>query len=103
MDRTPLTDGTGRWFDADKAEKIEEETYHDGHNWISKATGSQWEHEALYRTVGGKWILSHWSQYQGSSETYVEINNEEAAAWMAKQGIEPHDDCEKEYNALEIE
>jgi hypothetical protein len=102
MTRIALTDDSGRWFDSKKAEKIDEGTYWNGSNHISHATGSQWEHEALYRTKGGVWILNHWSQYQGTRETYKEISNEEAASWLIKNGHEPHDDCRAEFEALEI-
>lgn len=103
MKRIVLTDGSGRWFDASKAESFEEARWWNGNNHISRATGSQWEHEVLYRTVGGKWILYHWSQWQGSRETYSEIDNERAAAWLVTNEHKPHESCEKEYAALQIE
>jgi len=91
MNRIALTDGSGKWFDSDKAECYKEDTYHDGINLISKATGSQWEHEAIYLTKGGTFILNHWSNYQGSRETYEEISKEEAARWFAKQEFSDDD------------
>ena len=87
MERIALTDGSGKWFDSEKAEFYGEKSYHDGSNWISKATGSQWEHEAVYLTKGGVFVLTHWSDFQGSRDTYVEISKEEAAVWFAKQGF----------------
>ncbi len=102
MTRVALTDGGG-WFDADKAEKVNEGSTHDGRNMISLATGSQWEHEALYRTRGGKWILNHWSNYQGSRESYTLISDADAAAWLVRNGQEPHAACASEYAALEIQ
>lgn len=102
MARIALTDGTGRWFSTETSEEFKEDTYHDGSNWISKATGSQWHHEKLYRTAGGRFILSKWSNYQGSTETFEEIDNEDAAIWFSINGHEPHPACEKEYNELEI-
>lgn len=74
----------GRWFAIDRAEKVDEGTRWNGNNHISLATGSQWEHEALYRTAGGKWVLNSWSQWQGSSETWEEIEDEAAAAWLVR-------------------
>lgn len=91
MKRVSLTDGSGRWFDLDKAEEYKENSFHDGRNFISKATGSQWEHEAIYITAGGKFILNHWSNWQGSVETYEEISADEAARWFAKQGFDDDD------------
>ena len=49
-------------------------------------------HEALHRTAGGRFVLNHWSQWQGSMETYEEISVEEAARWLSVNGH--HDDAE---------
>ena len=103
MARTPLTDGSGRWFDREAAEAFDEGTRWNGNNHISLATGSQWDHEELYRTAGGKWILRHWSQWQGSGESYEEIGDHEAAKWLAVNEHEPHEACATEFAALEIE
>ena len=105
MKRLVLTDGTGRWFDADKADKFEEETWHNGNNWISYATGSQWEHECLYRTAGGLWIKRHWSQYQGSGEFVEEITKEEAAEWLSINRFDMdsiHEEVKKQFAELEM-
>ena len=85
MKRVAITGLSGQWFDADKADYYREKSYNDGRNFISKATGSQTEHEAIYITAGGKFILRCWSNWQGSRETYEIINKEEAAGWFAKQ------------------
>jgi hypothetical protein len=84
MNRINLDNGT--WFDADAAKKWSEGTYFDGNNHISKATGSQWDHEDLYRTKGGKWVISWWSQYQGRDERIEEVTAQEAHAWLARNG-----------------
>lgn len=70
------------WFDSKKAERFEEATEWDGSNHISIATGSQWDHEALYRTVGGRWVLHRWSQWQGRPETYRFLTDQEAQTWL---------------------
>ena len=88
MTRVAITNGKGAWFNTDSAQKIEEESYHDGYNFISEATGSQWEHECLWITRGGKFVLNHWSQYQGGVETYKLIDKKEAAEWISKQSFE---------------
>ena len=100
--RIALTDGSGRWFSKDTADFWKEESDHNGQNWISRATGSQWEHETLYRTKGGRFVLNHWSNWQGSTETYEEIDNDEAAIWFSKNGLDPHEACVKEFEELEI-
>lgn len=101
MKRIALTDGSGRWFDAEKAEFFKEYSYHDGRNWISSATGSQWIHEAIYVTKGGLFILNRWTNYQGSRETYEEITKAQAADWFAKQ--EFCDDCMPEELLEDVE
>ncbi len=88
MKRIALSNATGLWFDAEKAELYKEETDWNGSNWISRATGSQWSHEAVYVTKSGKFILNSWSDYQGSKETYELIGKEDAAVWFAKQSFE---------------
>ena len=102
MKRRVLTDGSGSWFDLDTAEAFDEATRWDGNNHISLVTGSQWDHECLYRTASGRWVLNHWSQWQGSSESWTEVSNSEAATWLVTNGHEPHDACEQEYQALQI-
>jgi len=102
MDRIALTDGSGRWFDRAKAKVFEEGDRWNGSNFISLATGSQWDHEALFRTAGGRWVLQSWSQYQGSPESWGEIGDIEAAAWLVRNKHEPHEACAEEYASLEI-
>jgi hypothetical protein len=98
--------GKGAWFDADKAESYKENSYHDGNNWISKATHSQWEHEAIYVTKGGKFILNSWSNWQGSVETYELVSKEYAGSWFAAQDFQDDEIPEifrEEVAALEID
>jgi len=101
MKRQAITDGSGKWFDIDAAEQFDEDTWWDGSNNISRATGSQTEHEILYRTVGKKWILRSWSQWQGTRETWVCITDEEAAKWLIKNNHD-HPDVAEEIKSLEI-
>lgn len=100
--RITLTDGTGRWFDAEKAEYWKEGEEWDGSNWISLATGTQWNHERLYKTAGNRFILNCWSKFQGVLETYEEISKEEAARWLAINKHEPDELCAEEFANLEI-
>jgi len=78
--------GNGQWFSTKTAVKFDEDTRWDGNNHISRATGSQWEHECLYRTSKGRWVLHTWSQWQGSSESYDLIDEAAAHAWLIAQG-----------------
>lgn len=92
MDRIALTDERGTptatWFDKDRAEQFNESTTWNGSNFISNATGSQWDHETLFRSASGRYILHTYSQWQGRPETYREIPEEEAVAWLIAQGHE---------------
>jgi len=87
-----LPDGT--WFDMDAAEEFKEDTYWNGNNHSSVATGSQWEHERLYKTKTGKYVLRYWSQWQGSGPgTYTVLDAATAAKWLLKH--EHNEEAEK--------
>jgi hypothetical protein len=93
---------TGRWFDPSKAQVWEEATRWDGRNHISRATGSQWDHEQLYRTAGGAWIIHRWSQWQGSTPSYTQITPAEAAAWLVRAEEDPPEELEQYVTEAEI-
>lgn len=84
MKRVALTDGDG-WFDAGEAITFLEDTWWDGSNQVSRATGSQFEHQKLFYTRKGQWVLKHWSQWQGTQETYEQIYADTAARWLIAQ------------------
>ena len=79
--------------DTDNASKsYEEATYWDGHNNISKATGSQWEHETLYRSRKGRYYVVRTSQWQGSKDAAEFVSPEEATRWiLGNEGEVPAD------------
>jgi len=85
LTRTDENDTT-RWFDLDKAEKYPEDTWWDGSNNISRATGSQFDHQVLLRTAGGHWVLHEWSEYQDVSDTWILINQDDAYEWLLRNG-----------------
>lgn len=70
------------WFDRDAARAFDEETLWDGRNHISVATGSQWDHEEVYRTAQDRWVLRWWSQQQGSQERHTFITADQARDWL---------------------
>lgn len=70
------------WFDRAKAEEFREATRWDGSNHISLATGSQWDHEILYRTAGGRWVLYSWSQWDGRPDSYRFVSGYKAREWL---------------------
>ncbi len=69
-----------------------EGTSHNGQNTISLATGSQWDHEHLYRSRRGRYYVERSSQWQGSTDRCEWISNEAAACWLARNEYEPTDD-----------
>lgn len=70
----------------------EEETDFDGHNQISRATGSQWNHQTLYRSRKGRYYIEHWSQWQGSRAHAEWVSPQEAARWLLQQDEDLPDD-----------
>lgn len=98
MNRQPLDDGG--WFDLDTAEHWDEATRHDGRNMISIATGSQWDHEELYRTRKGLWVLHAWSQWQGSTESWQRLSTPIAIEWLIRN---KESDAAERHGAAEVE
>ena len=87
MARLQMDDGT--FVDTDNATKTwKEDTRWDGHNHISKATGSQWEHETLYKSRKGRYFVVHSSAYQHKADRAEWIGNHAAASWLIANGHE---------------
>ena len=87
MKRQAIDDGG--WFDIESATRFREDTFWNGSNHISCATGSQWDHQDLYCTRKGVYVLNRYSQYRESHETWTRVSAEEAAAWLVRNGHEP--------------
>ena len=86
MPRVTLTDESKAWFDTDSAVLFKEDTRWDGDNHISVPTRSQWNHEWLYYTKSGKWVLNCFSAYQGTLETHEQISEQDAVEWLILNG-----------------
>jgi len=77
------------------AQRWEEATDWNGNNYISRATGSQWEHEALYRSAKGRYYVVSWSQWQGSGPGQAWwLSPREAALWLTSNDHEIPPDLE---------
>jgi hypothetical protein len=72
-----------------------EDTWWDGSNHISVATGSQWNHQELLRSRKGRYWLECWSQIQGSLAHAEWLSNHEAARWLLANGHELPDDLKE--------
>lgn len=89
-DRQLVALDDGRTADLTDADKWDEDTYWDGNNNVSCATGSQWNHETLHRTKRGSWIIWHTSQVQGTPSGYRECEN--PVHWLTANGHDLPDD-----------
>jgi hypothetical protein len=82
MSRYRMADETV--VDTDNAmAKYEEATDWNGQNHISRPTGSQWDHETLYRSTKSRWYIEHTSQWEGKLPSAEWVTAEQAAAWLA--------------------
>jgi hypothetical protein len=81
VSRYTADDGT--ILDTTKAtNKWDEATRWNGNNHISIATGTQWDHQVLYRSSKGRYYIERTSQWQGSTDSADFVTNEEAARWL---------------------
>ena len=79
----------GRVQNTDKASAEWEEAIDwNGRNFVSRPTGSQWEHETLYRSSKGRYYVERTSLRQGSSPYAELLTSERAAAWLLANGHE---------------
>lgn len=102
MTRINLTEegiATGLWFDPDKVLLfIDESTYWNGSNQISRSTGSQFEHEGIYFTKSKQFVIYKHSDYQGSPSVFEKIDTDEVVAFIIRNEFD--DDQLKKYFKL---
>lgn len=82
-------DGSGRativgWFDPDKARSWGEGLSADDTTRVSLATGSALDHQRLWKTTGGRWIVASWSERAGVSERWYEVSVDAAKDWLVR-------------------
>ena len=93
MKQQKLTERRG-WINLDTSQPFEELVCRSGCSHLSTATGSPYDHEALWRSRFGHWILHAWSQVQEPSETWTKLAPSDAAHWLIHNGHE-HDDLSR--------
>lgn len=81
--------------------KWKEATDWNGNNHISRATGSQWEHETLCKSSKGRYYLWRSSQWEGSLDSAEFISDMEAARWLLLNDRPVPDDLSIEAKAVE--
>jgi len=80
-------------FDTEKAKaNWSEASDWNGSNHISRATGSQWNHEDLYLSKKGRYYVVRSSNFQGSSDEMEILSPREAAVWLALNDHDMPDD-----------
>lgn len=83
MNRISLTDNSGRWFNLDTARRWDEGVIRaDDGTPISRATGNSWEHEALFLTTNGTFLLFAGSDRNPSLATFNIMEPEKAIQWL---------------------
>jgi hypothetical protein len=90
----------GSVVDTAKARRTwKEDSYHNGSNFISKATGSEWEHQWLHQSTRGRYYIEAWSQRQGGRSVAYWVSSREAATWLRSQG---HDDLPADLACIDV-
>lgn len=91
MARYRMEDGTV--LDTENAtDHWDEATRWNGNNHISVATGSQWNHQTLYRSRKGRYYVVHASQWQGSTPHAEWVSEHEAVRWLLANENDVPDD-----------
>lgn len=89
MNKVPLSDNSGRWFDKDEVKVFEADYYYhpngDPDHPVCLATGNEHSSETLYLTDQGTFIL-HYSDDWGDICSYEEISQERATQWLIANG-----------------
>ena len=80
MNRQQLNNGS--WFDRDKATKYDEYVPHNGNNSVSVHTNDQWRGKTLWKTASGTYVMCEWSAWQGESNRWYVVTEDEANYWF---------------------
>jgi hypothetical protein len=82
-----LTDNSGRWFDMDSAKVYLEAVMlaPDG-TPVSRAAGNSWEHETLYLTTHGTFVMHFADEHNPTLNQFVEWDVKKAVKWLLANG-----------------
>jgi hypothetical protein len=94
MNKASLADNSGRWFDIDSAREWPESVMlaSDG-TPVSRASGNSWEHETLYLTSHGSFVMHFFDEHNPSLSQFVECDPKKAVKWLLSNGY--NDDVAK--------
>ena len=90
------------WFDVENSVKFAEATYWDGDHFISRETGSRWDHQELFRTSHGNWVLHSWSAYESVRNRFRCICESEAIQWLTRNDRRATDKSEVTYAPIAL-
>jgi hypothetical protein len=96
MNRITLADNSGRWFDIDAARRFDEKGMlaEDG-TFVSLASGNSWEHETLYLTTNGTYIMHFFNDHNPSLSQFQLYDEEKGVQWLLRNGyaddVKKHD------------
>lgn len=79
-----MPNGQTGHFHSETATHYNEDTYYQGRNEVSRATGTPWDHETLYRTQHGRWVLNTWGDRQGTPEAWRYTDAATAKSWLLR-------------------
>lgn len=87
---TEMTDDYGNprrrvvgWFNPESAEKFTEKRHaFDDANLAGVHLRDQNRGQVLYHTAGGRWVLMQWSRWQGESDVWTFVSDEQAREWL---------------------
>lgn len=68
------------WFEWSKAARWSDADYN--HN----GSGGTGRGQAVMLTAGGRWVLEHWTIWQGGTDRYEYITDDEARDWLLRNG-----------------
>lgn len=73
------------WFDPDKCERFDADTYWNGQNRVDKITRSEWIDATLFRTTGGRWVeRTDYTRYHNGEVEHRFLSDDEARDWLLR-------------------
>ena len=90
----------GSWFCPETSQCFGEKTFFDGSNEISVCTNSECQHQCLYLTIKGNWVLHHWNAKCIQQMRYCVITIQEARDWFVLNNYPIHEIPEMFHEAI---